>query len=662
MSAPAGMDAPSWHEINQRQLSAALGRVRQALEHQAARHRGAPGAEGSLPDTPGPAPGERRSALDELCAVFGLSAFERDLLVLCAGVELDSSFAALCAAAQGDPQRAYPTWSLALAALPSPYWRALTPGAPLRRWRLLEVGNGSALTVSPLRIDERVLHYLTGVDGVDERLAGLVSPVHDPGALVPSHQQIAERVASIWTKGRPGTSPSVIQLCGDGVADMRAVAHAACNGLGLRLFVLAGDTLPAAPHEIEVLARLWQREAALGSSVLLVECDDAEGTTLARLRQLIDRTSCALLVARRERIRLGHRPTVSIDVPKPTSPEQRAVWRSALGTVAVGLNGQVELLVSHFNLNSDAIRNATVDALAAASHHGADVGRAVWNACRVQSRPRLEDLAQRIEGAPAWDDLVLPDAQRQVLREISTHVRHRLTVYEQWGFGRPGSRGLGISAMFAGASGTGKTLAAEVLATDLDLDLYRVDLSSVVSKYIGETEKNLRRIFDAADQGGAILLFDEADALFGKRSEIKDSHDRYANIEVSYLLQRMEVFRGLAILTTNMRSALDSAFLRRIRFSVQFPFPDPGQRAEIWRRIFPPDAPTEGIDLEKLAQLNIAGGNIRNIALHAAFLAADDGRPLGMGHLLRAARTEYAKAERPLTESEIQGWPDSVVR
>jgi SpoVK/Ycf46/Vps4 family AAA+-type ATPase len=199
-------------------------------------------------------------------------------------------------------------------------------------------------------------------------------------------------------------------------------------------------------------------------------------------------------------------------------------------------------------------------------------------------------------------------------------------------------------------------MAAEVLADELQLDLYRIDLSSVVSKYIGETERNLRRVFDAAEEGGAILLFDEADALFGKRSEVKDSHDRYANIEVSYLLQRMEAYRGLAILTTNMRSALDNAFLRRIRFAVQFPFPDVVQRAEIWRRIFPPDTPLEGLDVEKLARLNVAGGNIRNIALNAAFLAADAEEPVRMTHLMRAARGEYAKLEKPLTEAEIGSW------
>jgi SpoVK/Ycf46/Vps4 family AAA+-type ATPase len=196
-------------------------------------------------------------------------------------------------------------------------------------------------------------------------------------------------------------------------------------------------------------------------------------------------------------------------------------------------------------------------------------------------------------------------------------------------------------------------LAAEILAVELQLDLYRVDLSQVVSKYIGETEKNLRRIFDAAESGGAILLFDEADALFGKRSEVKDSHDRFANIEVSYLLQRMEAFGGLAVLTTNLKGALDPAFLRRIRFVVQFPFPNAAERASIWRRIFPRGTPTEGLDPDHLARMNVAGGNIRNIALNAAFLAAEEGTPVRMGHVMRAAKTEYVKLERTLTAAEI---------
>ncbi len=280
----------------------------------------------------------------------------------------------------------------------------------------------------------------------------------------------------------------------------------------------------------------------------------------------------------------------------------------------------------------------------------------LWDACRLQARPRMEGLAQRIDTASEWSDLVLPEAQKRILRQIAVHVRQRSKVYRTWGFAAKSARGLGISALFAGPSGTGKTMASEALASELRLDLYRIDLSQVVSKYIGETEKNLGRIFDAADEGAGILLFDEADALFGKRTEVKDSHDRYANIEVSYLLQRMEAYRGLAILTTNRKNALDQAFLRRIRFVAEFPFPDSVQRAEIWRRMFPKETPTEGLRIERLARLNASGGNIRNIAINAAFLAADSGEPVRMHHLLSATRSEFAKLEMPLTDSEVAGW------
>jgi SpoVK/Ycf46/Vps4 family AAA+-type ATPase len=274
----------------------------------------------------------------------------------------------------------------------------------------------------------------------------------------------------------------------------------------------------------------------------------------------------------------------------------------------------------------------------------------------VQARQRLEGQARLVAPVATWDDLVLPAPQRALLRQIEAHVRHRRRVHEDWGFAARTSRGLGITALFSGPSGTGKTLAAEVLARALDLDLYHVDLSAVVSKYIGETEKNLRRVFDAAEAGGAVLLFDEADALFGKRSEVKDSHDRYANLEVSYLLQRMEAYRGLAILTTNLKSALDDAFERRIRFRVAFPFPDAAQRAALWHRVFPPEMPTEGLDPERLARLNATGGTIRNVALHAAFLAAEAGEPVRMAHVRDAVRSVYAQLEKSLTERETRGW------
>jgi vesicle-fusing ATPase len=267
----------------------------------------------------------------------------------------------------------------------------------------------------------------------------------------------------------------------------------------------------------------------------------------------------------------------------------------------------------------------------------------------------MDDLAERIDPAATWDDLVLPGGHRDLLHEIARHVRHRTQVYERWGFGERTSRGLGVTALFAGESGTGKTLAAEVLANELDLDLYRIDLSTTVSKYIGETEKNLRRLFDAAECSGAVLLFDEADALFGKRGEVKDGHDRYANLEVAYLLQRMESYRGLAILTTNLRSNIDRAFLRRLRFVVQFPFPDIAERTAIWRRAFPSATPVDGLDPERLAQLPISGGSIHSIALSAAFAAAHDGGPVTGDQLLRATRLEFAKAERAHPDYKAAG-------
>jgi SpoVK/Ycf46/Vps4 family AAA+-type ATPase len=343
----------------------------------------------------------------------------------------------------------------------------------------------------------------------------------------------------------------------------------------------------------------------------------------------------------------------TLEVEKPTRDEQRRVWQTLLGEATAPVNGHLGALVSQFNFTVPAIRASVQEALGSGAE-GEALARALWDAGRAQARPRLEDLAQRIVSRSTWDDLVLPEAERAMLREIAAHVAHRTTVYETWGFHALGTRGLGISALFAGASGTGKTMAAEVLADVLRLDLYRIDLSGVVSKYIGETEKNLRRVFDAAEDGGAILFFDEADALFGKRSEVKDSHDRYANIEINYLLQRMESYQGLAVLATNMKGALDPAFLRRIRFVVNFPFPDATQRAELWRRMFPPPTPTEGLDVVTLARLSIAGGNIRNIALNAAFLAAQAAEPVRMPHILRAVRSEYAKLERPLSEIETR--------
>jgi len=666
----------SWPEANQRYLTARLRSVRTALERHAARalnsspveHNPESGETTGLPE-PATINSEEGAAvrsapadfdpwaLDLLSEMFHLSQFEQNLLLMCAGMEFDATFPALCAAVHGDARRNYSTFSLALAALPEAHWNALTPSAPLRRWRLIEIANGGeSLLQSQLRIDERILHYLAGLTYMDQRLEGLVKPFTSRRDLPLSQQETADRIAEFWARRRGSNEWPVVMLCGRDQAGKSNVAARACSGLGLRLHIMRAADVPQSAAEREAFARLWEREAVLLSSALLLEQGDGEMSPAAL--SLIEGLNSVLFVSVPESLTLRDRTVHRVEVRKPSTVEQRSLWMDVLGPAASQMNGELERLVAQFSLGTDAIHDAgeSVRERFPADNNQRVAGSALWDACRALARPRLDDLAQRIVPAATWRDLVLPESQMSELREVSSHVRGRAQVYDKWGFAAKGERGLGISALFAGASGTGKTMAAEVLANDLQLDLYRIDLSQVVSKYIGETEKNLRRVFDAAEDGGAVLLFDEADALFGKRSEVKDSHDRYANIEVSYLLQRMETYRGLAILTTNLKSAVDTAFLRRLRFIVQFPFPDAAHRAEIWRRIFPIETPTEDLDIYRLGRLSIPGGSIRNIALHAAFLAAEADGVVTMTHLARATRSEYAKLEKPLTEAEIRGW------
>ena len=306
-------------------------------------------------------------ALDTLCALFDLSPFERDVLLLCAGMELDSAFAGLCAAAQGDPQRAYPTFSLALAALPDAHWSALTPMAPLRRWRLVEVGSGSALVSSPLRIDERVLHYLTGVQHLDEHLLGFVEPVAPrlPADLVLSHRETAQRIAAAWAQASGQGLLPVAQLCGSEPAGKRDVAAAACSLLGLNLYRMPAQAAPATPHELDVLMRLWEREAVLGNSALLLDCDDLDQHDAGRefaVSRLIEGTGGVILVATRTRRPSRHRSLLTFDVGKPQAREQRALWDAVLGSTAPGLNGHIDQIVAQFDLSAPAISAAYTQA------------------------------------------------------------------------------------------------------------------------------------------------------------------------------------------------------------------------------------------------------------------------------------------------------------
>jgi hypothetical protein len=585
-------------------------------------------------------------AIDRLARLFGLSAFERQLLLLAAAVELDGDIAALAATLQSgeDPR---PTFGLALAALPGSHWDALAPLSPLRRRRLLEPGAGATLASRPLAIDERILHYLVGIDANDRRLEGIVRADDRASLVAPSQERLADELAAA---ARAAGSRILVKIDGDDADASPGIAHRLARTLGRTSLLVRATALPPVGPELAGLTRLVDREAMLVDGVPVV---DAEGAPPAVVTAFLDELEAPLVVLLGEwQGRAGGRVVLHRAVGLPSPAEARALWTASLGEpVARSLGTVVDELAQHFRLGASAI-DAVARELSTGTSADAETLRRL---CRERARVGLEGLAERIDPAARWRDLVLPDGHLELLHEIVRHVRHRTQVYERWGFGERTARGLGVTALFAGESGTGKTLAAEVLAAELGLDLYRIDLAATVSKYIGETEKNLSRLFDAAEASGAVLLFDEADALFGKRGEVKDGHDRYANLEVAYLLQRMESYRGLAILTTNLRSNVDRAFLRRLRFVVQFPFPDAEQRAEIWRRTVPASAPLDGIEPEQVARLNVSGGSIRSIALSAAFAAAEAGTPITRAHVLRAAQVDYAKAERALTDSEQDG-------
>jgi ATP-dependent 26S proteasome regulatory subunit len=662
-----------WQTANQEYLGAALQWLRLRLEQASADVASAPSTAEASPsperaDTDG-AVAAARAAMAQAGAAdpppaavivrerLGLSAFELDVLLLCAAMELDSRVAGMCARAQPESNRPFPTFALALTLFADAAWDALSPERPLRRWRLIEINQPYAqpLTTSALRADERIVSYLKGLNYLDDRLTPLVFPVLPADgltALRASQQTVVDSILVCLQRGAEMQSLPVIQLVGADPVSKQLIASHVASALSLDLFRLPVDLLPAQAGELETLARLWQRESVLLPIALYldtVEVDRPHEASGPVLDRFLARSTGIVFLDSREARPCPTRAAQIYDVAKPTSQEQRMAWSDQLGTTSNGLAGK---LAEQFDLNLGTIHR--ISQSVRLGNDDRDDSTRVWDACLAHTRPRLNMLAQRLDPKATWDDLVLPESEIRLLKQITAQAGQRAKVYDQWGFRRRMSRGLGITALFAGPSGTGKTMAAEVLASGLRLNLYRIDLSAVVSKYIGETEKNLGRLFDAGEDGGAILFFDEADALFGKRSEVRDSHDRYANIEINYLLQRMEAFRGLAILATNMKSALDQAFMRRLRFIVNFPFPGLPERRAIWERVFPSETETSGLDFERLAAFALTGGSIHSVALNAAFLAAQARQPVTMSVVFEAVRSELRKLEQPIHEADFR--------
>ena len=630
----------TWTERNRRWLADRIAFWRDELSRRA--------AEGASTQFPAQDSDDFEPATMRLRGLFGLSAFETELLVVLAGIEIDGAFRAAIADAQGVSSRdaVRLSFSLALSLLPHPHWDALSPVGPLRHWLLLDVDTTPGVAQAALRIDERILHCLTGVAAFDDRLVGVAEwddVAQERAAYEGAAPDLAARIASDLSRV---SHPLVLLV--NAMADAsrrragRAVARAAFHQAGLPTLWVQLPPPATDARDVVDLARRIDREAALARAGVALAFSTDGAHTASAIRFI------AALQA----------PVIALGAPSPLDLAdlvERTPLRFNLSAAAVSASDATSPIVAR--AAARALQQFRVDPAlleqALASVEGqsdeATVGASVWSALREAARGGLDALAQRIESRATFDDLVVPPSVSSQLREIASQLQHRQRVYEEWGFGVRDTRGLGIAALFSGESGTGKTLAAEAIANEARLDLYRIDLASVVSKYIGETEKNLSRVFDAAEHSGAVLLFDEADALFGKRSEVKDSHDRYANIEIAYLLQRIESYRGLAILTTNMKSALDRAFLRRIRFVVQFPFPDEAAREAIWRRQFPAAAPIGDIDFPALSHLQLSGGHIRSVAVNAAFHAAAQQEPIGQDAVIAAARSEFAKLERSFT-------------
>ena len=639
---PTNEAAVAWSLRNQRWLAARFAGWRERLEsgESATPRSDAPErpAAAALGDEP------FESAAEQVARAFGLSSFEADLLVLAAGVEIDTPLRDAVARAQGTPAGQPLRLGIELASelLPDAHWDALAPLASLRHASLLHVDANEAFGAPRVRIDERVLHRLTGTPAFDERLTGIASLL-PPAAtgLAPDDATVHRLAAALERADRP------IVLLPNALHDAahrraaRALACAALAAAGLRALWVDAATLGGDAREHAEIARRLDREASLSAAGVVVAAD---GEAVAAVARLAASLRCPLIVLgapeAAQLAEVTQRPLLRLPLPAP---------RAALpADMPPALREAAAAALQQFDVEPALLEQVLASV---AGEDDAQVGTALWSALRETARGGLDTLAQRIESRATLADLVVPPYVAAQLREIVGQLRQRGRVHDDWGFAAAGRRGLGMAALFAGESGTGKTLAAEAIANEARLDLYRIDLANVVSKYIGETEKNLGRLFDAAERSGAVLLFDEADALFGKRSEVKDSHDRYANIEVAYLLQRVESYRGLAILTSNLKSALDRAFLRRIRFVVQFPFPDAAARTELWRRQFPPQAPRDAIDFGALGRLPMAGGSIRAIALNAAFHAAGRGVPIGAAALDAALRAEAAKLERPLVDT-----------
>jgi AAA+ superfamily predicted ATPase len=620
--------------------------------------------------------------LDIIGNLFSLSRFEIDTLLICLLAETDTKYQKLYAYLQDDITKKAPTVNLVLNFLCDSPEKTLQarqsfyPEAPLIKHHLIgfaddRVSGSALLLVRAIHLDERIAGYLLGQDGIDSRITTLASPVIPQKKIadLAASEDLKSRLHNLISKNK--NVPLICCLLSAYGSNNADIAGAICSELEMPMFIVNLKAFLAVNAPTDNLVSFIFREGLLQNSVIYLEDFDPslneskENASLFReiILEMRSYPNWVVLGLQKEwQPEYGTigKPCINVKLSSITFSERLRVWESLVRderNFAPDIN--VIDLAGKFKLSSGQILQATNTAKNLAKWRDPETARVInediYNACRKQSGENLNTLARKIKPFYNWEDIILPKDQMEQLREICRYVEHYHTVYDAWGFGRKTSLGKGLKVLFAGPSGTGKTMAAEVIGNELKIDLYKIDLSTIVSKYIGETEKNLDKIFREGQDSNAILFFDEADALFGKRSEVRDSHDRYANIETAYLLQKMDEYEGIVILATNLRKNMDDAFARRMHYTLEFPIPEEPDRYRIWRQVFPKESPLdEKIDFQFLArQFKISGGNIKNIALNAAFLAAANGGLVNMENLIKATKREYQKIGKLCTEVDF---------
>jgi hypothetical protein len=623
--------------------------------------------------------------------LLNLSSLEEKCIIICIAPELNRKYEKIYGFFQNDMTVKSPSIDFVLSLLTSgeeeriAARRSFDAQAPLIRF-LMEPSDELKDTSIPLiarhlKLDDWVVNFLLDIRDLDTRLSRIAelipANIQSGGIVAGGVEESIVRFAEYYLNNKERSHKQIFYFYGPDAMGMAEHVKNACVCLQMPLIAVDTQKMLASEIDFGEILRLLGRQVMMENAVLCLEnfeCmiseDENKRFKLNALIASIQNYASITFILGSSQwnpVMTGEDTAfVGVEFSFPTENERKAYWEKFSMEHRLAENINLDNFSGNFRFTPDQIRSALNFGESISVWRGAEDGmigsEELSNACYEQSNRKLGTLAAKIKKTYTWDMLVLPSEQMSQMEEICNQVKLRGVVYEQWGFDKRLSLGKGLNVLFSGPPGSGKTMAAEVIANELGLEIYKIDVSQVVSKYIGETEKNLDKIFSEAETSNAILFFDEADALFGKRSEVKDAHDRYANVEISYLLQRMEDYKGIVILATNLNQNIDDAFLRRLHFNVAFPFPEKGQRELIWKGIFPAGAPVDNqLDYDFLAEKFIlAGGNIKNIALNAAFYAAHEACPIGIKHIMLSAKREYKKMGKTFVKSDFSPYYELI--